>query len=88
MEAITPWLGIPRSKLEEIQLRHGRGHSRSKAYFEYFLQEHPAPSWMVVGNAMWQVGENIGAIQLLQMLYLKGKACVHDCEGGLYICIL
>ena len=70
IESVTAWLDIPNSKKREVKIHYGR--DRNRAYLNIFLQEHPSPSWTVVGYALWKTRE-LGPLQLLQSLYLKGK---------------
>ena len=65
-------LEIPYSEQTNVMSQYVDVGDQNRAYLDYFLQEHPSPSWTVVGNALW-MAEELGALQLLQSLYLKGK---------------
>ena len=66
------WLDIPYSKKDYMNFQYVNIGDQNRAYLDYFLQEHPSPSWMLVGNALWKA-EELGPLQRLQSSYLKGK---------------
>ena len=66
-------LHIPRSKRGELEQQYDRQQIK-RAFSVYFMSHHPAPSWLIIANALWQVGEH-GALEVVQKLYLKGELC-------------
>ena len=73
MDSVESWLGIPHSKQEELKQLYGSSQVKG-AYAEYFVNQHPAPSWTVVGNAIWRDVEH-ETLEVVQKLYLKGEPC-------------
>ena len=69
---VTNWLQIPPIKRDELQQQFN-GNQLKRAYIVHFLSCHPAPSWRIVANALWQADE-YGALELVQKFYLKGES--------------
>ena len=66
------FLHIPDSKEGEIQNRSISASQRCQEYSRHWLSHHPSPSWLVVANALYIIGEH-GALEVLQKFYLKGE---------------
>ena len=75
MDSVGMWLQIPYAKQDELEQQYDR-RQLPRAYSTYFLTQHPCPSWSIVALALWQRGE-LGALEMVQKLYLKGEPCVH-----------
>ena len=73
------WLQIPSSKQDELQQQYGRSQYK-RACAVYFVTLHPSPSWRIVANALWKAGE-LGALEVVQKLYLKGEPCADSCRS-------
>jgi hypothetical protein len=76
---VGKWLQIPCSKRAELW-RHYDWRQLSRAYSTVFLTEVPSPSWNTLALALWHTGE-LGALEVLQKLHLKGKPCEHGCRS-------
>lgn len=73
------WLQIPDSKQHELKQQYGYdGRLVKKAFAECFLTQHPGPSWRIVALALWHTGQ-LGALEIVQKLYLKGEPCAYSC---------
>ena len=73
------WLQIPSSKRNELERQYDR-RQLPRAYSTVFLTDNPSPSWSTVAYTLWQVGE-LGALEVVQKLYLKGEPCAHSCRS-------
>ena len=79
---LTGKFGVPWSTLEEIQSNYSTVKQRRQAMLEEWLDHHPAPSWMLVVNALYRApfmgdgycgyGKYNKVIQLVKQKYLKG----------------
>ena len=79
MDDVGAWLHIPFSKQHELQQQYGRQQIR-RAFSVYFMSHHPAPSWLIIANALWQAREH-GALEVVHKLYLKGESCADSCRS-------
>ena len=77
---VAAWLHIPPSKRLEIDQQYPVFHQRVRAYSIFYLSHHPAPSWTIVANALWERGEH-GSLEVVQKLYLKGESCADICRS-------
>ena len=78
-DAVGTWLQIPGSKRDELKYQYDR-RQLPRAYSTVFLTDNPSPSWSTVAYALWVVGE-LGALEVVQKLYLKGEPCAHSCRS-------
>ena len=69
---VVQWLQIPHSKWEDIHHQYGSGPRRNRAYMDYWITHHPAPSWKLIAISLW-MAEELGALEVVQKLYFKGK---------------
>ena len=79
---LTGKFGVPWSTLEEIQSNYSTVKQRRQAMLEEWLDHHPAPSWMLVVNALYRApfmgdgycgyGKYNKVLQLVKQKYLKG----------------
>ena len=76
MDTVAAWLQIPYSKRREIQQQYDSDPHRKQAYIDYWLAHHPCPSWKVIANSVWEMDE-LGALEVVEKLYFKGKPCKH-----------
>ena len=68
------WIGIPYSERNAYVLKRQNpttGQAK-QACLDYWLHHHPAPSWRILAGGLYQWGEH-GALEVLQMNYLKGE---------------
>ena len=85
---VADWIGIPVSKHVELRCQNPNTDQRKQAYWVYWLHHHPAPSWRILAGGLY-FWEEYGALEVLQMYYLKGE-CTHISyyESVTYTCIL
>ena len=74
------WLHIPRSKRDELHQQYPVVAQRKRAYSAYHLTHHPAPCWRIIATALYFVGE-LGALEVVQKLYLRGEPCADSCRS-------
>ena len=72
MDSVAARLQSPVSKRVEIHQQYASGPGRKRAYMEYWVAHHPAPSWKMIAISLWQSRE-LGALEVIQKLYFKGK---------------
>ena len=78
-DGVGVWLQIPLTKQNELAQQYDR-RQLPRAYSTVFLTEVPSPSWSTVAFALWRMGE-LGALEAVQKLYLKGEPCAHSCRS-------
>ena len=74
---------IPESKHWEIEhfgeyeRDDSTEYDRDKYFVEYWLTTHPAPSWMVVAEALYVQGDEdtLMALEVVRRKYLTGRVC-------------
>ena len=76
---VGSWLQILDSKREKLERQYDR-RQLPRAYSTVFLTDNPSPSWSTVAHALWEAGE-LGALEVVQKLYLKGEPCAHSCRS-------
>ena len=69
---VATFLHIPDSKRNTIKRQYSSISQRRLQYCRYWLSDHPAPSWLVVADALYIRREH-GALDVLQKFYLKGE---------------
>ena len=67
-------LNIPISVLNSIKSRHSSQSERVKALGEWYLNNHPCPSWRHVAHALYRRKKH-GVLEVLKSHYLKGESC-------------
>ena len=72
-EVVANWIGIPGSKLSELERQNPTTDEAKQACWDYWLHHHPAPSWRILADGLY-VYEEHGALEVLQMNYLKGES--------------
>ena len=55
------YVNIPRSEREKIRRQYSSDSERKKAVISSLISSHPALSWRVVANALYQIGPLTGA---------------------------
>ena len=78
MDGVADWLHIPRSKRGKLKQQYDRQQIK-RAFSAYFMSHHPAPSWLIIANALWE--KEHGALEVVQKLYLKGEPCADSCRS-------
>ena len=85
LEEVVEWdslgycLEIPSPIRSEIKKKHSNDTQRKRAMLEEWRNNHPAPSWMLVANALYGrfIGGNSGKyhklLHLVKEKYLKGN---------------
>ena len=73
-------LHIPRSKRQELLQQYPVVTQHRRAYLAYFLTHHPAPGWWIIATALYNRGE-LGALEVVQKLYLRGEPCADSCRS-------
>ena len=76
---VGDYLQIPNFKLEEFKRQYDR-RQLPRAYSTVFLTDNPSPSWSTIALALWEARE-LGALEVVQKLYLKGEPCAHSCRS-------
>ena len=87
------YLGIPKSKVEEIKVKHpSQGVDKCKEVLRSWLQSNPNASWKEIIEALTLMEENTLAAILedryLQPAFIyKGIQCCRLCKGYVVISI-
>ena len=66
------YLNIPGTKYDDIKRQYSDVSEIKMALCRWYLNNHPAPSWKHVGNALYEYGDCI-ILDVLQSQYLKGE---------------
>ena len=75
------YVNIPQSELERIRSKYSSDKERKQAAIDYLISSHPAPSWRLVANALYQIVMVYGedscsrALARLQQLFPTGIYC-------------
>ena len=64
-------LNIPSNS---IRYQHSSQSERVKALGEWYLNNHPCPSWRYVAHALY-VSKEHRVLEVLKSRYLKGESC-------------
>ena len=67
-------LNTHHSMLGIIQSRHSSQSELTKALGEWYLNDHPCPSWRHVAHALY-VRKEHGVLEVLKSRYFKGESC-------------
>ena len=76
-DSLGYWFNISRSKYIDIIKQHSNATERNKALCEWYLTNHPAPSWRHIAEGLYGAGEH----EVLEVL----RDQVHYFKGGLSI---
>ena len=82
-DRVANWIGISVSKRLEFKSLNPTTDQCKQACWDYWLHHHPAPSWRILAGALYKhEWRKHGALEVLQMNYLKGKTIgYHSCLG-------
>ena len=69
---VSAYLDIPYSVYSRIKAQESSGSERRKACWEWYLNNHPCPSWRHIANALY-MNEKHGVLEVLKSRYLKGE---------------
>ena len=72
LEYVTDYLDIPRSVYNSITTQQSSESEWRKACWEWYLNNHPCPSWRHIANALY-VSREHGVLEVLKSRYLKGE---------------
>ena len=70
---VTYYLDIPFSVYNSITAQQSSGSECRKACWEWYLNNHPCPSWRHIANALYMNREH-GVLEVLKSRYLKGES--------------
>ena len=70
--SVAAWLAVSDIELDLTIATYEDVSQCSRAFWEYFLNHHPAPSWKVVAVALWRT-ENYEVLEKVMTMYLKRK---------------
>ena len=80
LDIVGAWLHTPQSKRDELEQQYPVVAQRRRAYSAYFLTHHPAPCWWIIATALYELWE-LGALEVVQKLYLRGELCADSCRS-------
>ena len=72
LEYVAYYLNIPRSVYSRIKTQQSSKSERWKACWEWYLNNHPCPSWRHIADALYMRDEH-GVLEVLKNRYLKGE---------------
>ncbi len=64
-------LDIPESVYDDISQQHSDESQKKNALWEWYLNNHPSPSWKHMAEALYQCGDH-DVLDVLRGRYLKG----------------
>ena len=70
---VSDYLDIPGSVYNSIPTQQSSVSERRKACWEWYLNNHPCPSWHHIANALY-MSEEHGVLEVLKSRYLKGES--------------
>ena len=73
-------VNIPESEVKRIRSKYSSDKECKQAAIDYLISSHPAPSWRLVANTLYQMGFLYGdschiALAHLQQLFPTGTCC-------------
>ena len=73
-ESFSRFVNIPQSEVERIKSKYSSLKERKQAAIDYLISSHPAPSWRLVANALYQMVTDSPrkALAHLQQLFPTG----------------
>ena len=72
LEYVAWYLDIPISVYNRIKAQESSESECRKACWEWYLNNHPCPSWHHIANALYMRKEH-GMLEVLKSRYLKGE---------------
>ena len=73
LEQVILYLDVSLSVRNSIYTQQSSVSERKKAYWEWYLNNHPCPSWRHIANALYMNKEH-GVLEVLKSRYLKGES--------------
>ena len=89
-KGFSRYVNIPQSEVERIRSKYFSDKECKQAAIDYLISSHPAPSWRLVANALYQMVITYGvhsphrALAHLQQLFPTGTCCSFWCSPDLY----
>ena len=80
LDNVGAWLQTPWSKRAKLKQQYPVVAQLKRAYSAYFITHHPAPCWWITATALYN-GEELGALEVVQKLYLRGEPCADSCRS-------
>ena len=80
-ECFSRCVNIPESEVERIKSKYSSDKGRKQAAIDYLISSHPAPSWRLMANVLYQIGiltiddSPHRALARLQQLFPTGTCC-------------
>lgn len=81
-EVFSRCVNIPKSEVERIRSKYSSDKDCKQAAIDYLISSHPAPSWRLVANALYQMANDFDdddscyeALTRLQQLFPTGTCC-------------
>ena len=73
-------VSIPESEVERIESKYSSDKERKQAAIDYLISSHPAPSWRILANVLYQMGiwyddSPHRALARIQQLFPTGTCC-------------
>ena len=84
---VASWIGIPISKRYELRSQHPTTDQHKQACWDYWIHHHLTPSWQILADALYLASEH-GALEVLQINYLKGEYSGTTCTCYIYDMVL
>ena len=69
---VSSYLDIPISVYSRIKAQQSSESECMKACWEWYLNNHPCPSWRHIANVLYMRDEH-GVLEVLKSRYLKGE---------------
>ena len=70
---VSGYLDIPLSVYSRIKAQESSESEHRKACWEWYLNNHPCPSWRHIANALYMSKQH-GVLEVLKSRYLKGES--------------
>ena len=78
-DGFSRYVNIPQSEVERIRSKYSMASDKEckQAAIDYLISSHPAPSWRLVANALYQIWEDSShrALGRLQQLFPTFTCC-------------
>ena len=80
-DLFSHYVNIPESEVKRIRSKYSSDKERKQAAIDYLISSHPALSWRLVANALYQMWFLIGgdsphrSLAHLQQLFPTGTCC-------------
>ena len=84
---LSRYLHIPSSKQLVIADQSSSETEKQQSFLEYWITTHPAPSWMVVAEGLYQLMKEKDAHQALEVIRRKYLKSVYMYCVCMYVCV-